>query len=61
MNAWCGLILWGEATGDRSLRDLGIYLFATELAAINAYWFDDYDELIRDYPINMPYRAYGPE
>jgi lysine 2,3-aminomutase len=27
----------------------------------NAYWFDDYDELIRDYPINMPYRAYGPE
>jgi len=40
MNAWCGLILWGEATGDRSLRDLGIYLFATELAAINAYWFD---------------------
>jgi endoglucanase Acf2 len=40
MNAWCGLILWGEAVGDRELRDLGIYLFATELAAINAYWFD---------------------
>ncbi len=40
MNAWCGLILWGEATGDRALRDLGIYLFTTELAAINAYWFD---------------------
>ena len=27
----------------------------------NAYWFDDYDEVIRDYPINLPYRAYGPE
>ncbi len=40
MNAWCGLILWGSATGDRPLRDLGIYLFATELAAVNAYWFD---------------------
>jgi endoglucanase Acf2 len=40
MNAWCALILWGTATGDTALRDLGFYLFATELAAINAYWFD---------------------
>jgi len=23
MNAWCGLILWGTATGDTALRDLG--------------------------------------
>lgn len=44
MHAWCGLILWGEAVGDRELRDLGIYLFATELAAIQAYWFDVRDE-----------------
>ncbi len=27
----------------------------------NAYWFDDYDEVVHDYPINLPYRAYGPE
>ncbi len=27
----------------------------------NAYWFDDYDEVVRDYPTNLPYRAYGPE
>jgi KamA family protein len=27
----------------------------------NAYWFDDYDEIVRDYPINLPYRAYGPD
>jgi L-lysine 2,3-aminomutase len=27
----------------------------------NAYWFDDYDEVVCDYPINLPYRAYGPE
>jgi endoglucanase Acf2 len=40
MNAWTGVILWGQATGDRQLRDLGIYLYTTELAAINAYWFD---------------------
>ena len=26
-----------------------------------AYWFDDYDEVIRDYPISLPYRSYGPE
>ena len=26
-----------------------------------AYWLDDYNEVIRDYPITMPYRAYGPE
>ncbi|NQT04019.1 MAG: KamA family radical SAM protein [Planctomycetes bacterium] len=27
----------------------------------NAYWFDDYDEVVHDYPIDLPYRAYGPE
>ncbi len=27
----------------------------------NACWFDDYDEVVRDYPINLPYRAYGPD
>jgi lysine 2,3-aminomutase len=27
----------------------------------NAYWLDDYDEVVRDYPITLPYRAYGPE
>jgi KamA family protein len=27
----------------------------------NACWLDDYDEILDDYPINMPYRSYGPE
>jgi len=40
MNAWTGIILWGQATGDRELRNLGIYLYTTEASAINAYWFD---------------------
>jgi len=40
MNAWTGMILWAQATGDRELRDRGIYLYTTELYAINAYWFD---------------------
>ncbi len=40
MNAWAALVLLGQATGDRELRDLGIWLYATELAAIERYWFD---------------------
>ena len=40
INAWAGLILWGEATGDARLRDLGIYLYASEIASIRQYWFD---------------------
>jgi KamA family protein len=26
-----------------------------------ACWLDDYTEVIRDYPIDLPYRSYGPE
>jgi endoglucanase Acf2/chitodextrinase len=40
MNAWSGIILFAEATGDTALRDLGIYLYTTEMNAINEYWFD---------------------
>ena len=40
MNAWSGVILFAEATGDTALRDLGIYLYTTEMNAINEYWFD---------------------
>jgi endoglucanase Acf2 len=40
VNAWAGLILWGEVTGNRELRDLGIYLYANETNAIDHYWFD---------------------
>ena len=40
MNAWTGLILWGEAVGDRAIRDLGVTLYTNEMAAINEYWFD---------------------
>jgi endoglucanase Acf2 len=40
INAWAGLILWAEVTGDKALRDLGIYLYTAEIEAINYYWFD---------------------
>ena len=40
INAWVGLILWGEIHGDTSLRDLGVYLYNTEIEAIRHYWLD---------------------
>jgi len=40
VNAWAGLILWGEVTGNAALRDLGVYLYSTEVSAIDHYWFD---------------------
>jgi endoglucanase Acf2 len=40
INAWAGLILWGEVTGNKALRDLGVYLYTSEIEAINHYWFD---------------------
>jgi endoglucanase Acf2 len=40
INAWASVILWGEVTGNRELRDLGIYLYTTEIDAVSHYWFD---------------------
>lgn len=40
LNAWTGLILWGEVTGDAALRDLGIWMLVTETEAVKHYWFD---------------------
>lgn len=40
MNAWYGIALWGGATGNTGLLDLGLYLYNTELVATEEYWFD---------------------
>lgn len=40
INAWSALILWAEVTGNKALRDLGIYLRTSEIQAINHYWFN---------------------
>ncbi len=40
MHAWAGLILFGEATGDRALRDLGVWGYVVESHAVWHYWFD---------------------
>jgi endoglucanase Acf2 len=39
-NLSAALVLWGSATGNTALRDLGSYLLATEGEAIAQYWFD---------------------
>ncbi|MCX8155124.1 MAG: glycosyl hydrolase [Verrucomicrobiae bacterium] len=40
LNAWYGMMLWGEATGNRRLRDVGLALFNLERTAVEEYWFD---------------------
>lgn len=40
MNAWAGIYLWGIATGDQNLIDLGTYGYLTEYSAIREYYFD---------------------
>ncbi|EGX58436.1 putative glycosyl hydrolase [Streptomyces zinciresistens K42] len=40
VNLSAALILWGSATGDKALRDQGVYMLTTESEAIAQYWFD---------------------
>ena len=40
VNFSTGLILWGAITGNKVLRDTGIFLYANTVEAIEQYWFD---------------------
>jgi endoglucanase Acf2 len=40
MNFAGALIQWGQATGNTAVRDAGIYIYTTQAAAIQDYWFD---------------------
>ncbi|UOE95402.1 glycosyl hydrolase [Alkalihalobacillus sp. LMS39] len=53
MHAWTNVILWAEATGNKELRDRAIYLYTTEMSAINEYFFDVHEEIFPE--------EYGPE
>jgi hypothetical protein len=46
------LIHWGQVTGNKAIRDLGIYLYTTEQTAIEEYWLDVYD---RNFPATQQY------
>jgi len=56
MNAWYGMILWGQATGDLSIRDAGLFLYNTERTAVEEYWFDVSGT---NYPKDFPHVALG--
>ena len=40
MNFDNALIQWGQVTGNTAVRDAGIFLYTTQAAAIEQYWFD---------------------
>ncbi len=45
----------------RAARDENSGRFMVFKSNPNAYWFDDYDEMVQDYPINSPNQSYGME
>lgn len=56
MNFATALILWGSATHNKEIRDLGIFLYANERSAIEQYWFD-IDNAV--FPSTYGYQALG--
>ena len=56
MNFASAATLWGEITDQPEIRDLGIYLYTTEAAAIHEYWFDVQEEV---FPSNYSRSALG--
>jgi endoglucanase Acf2 len=46
------LIHWGELTADKTIRDLGIYLYTTEQTGIEEYYMDTKD---RNFPASQKY------
>ncbi|GAA4844062.1 glycosyl hydrolase [Kitasatospora terrestris] len=56
LNFSSALVLYGSATGDTALRDLGVYLYTTEANAVQQYWFDaDH----RAFPANFQHGTVG--
>lgn len=56
MNFASAVILWGEVTDQKDIRDLGIFLHATETSAVEQYWFDVDNEV---FPAAYPHVAIG--
>lgn len=48
--------LWGSVTDQKEIRDLGIFLHATERTAVEQYWFDVDDAV---FPASYPHVAIG--
>jgi endoglucanase Acf2 len=56
LNAWYGMMLWGEATSNKEVLDTGLALFNTERTAVEEYWFDVSDT---NFPKEFPQVALG--
>jgi endoglucanase Acf2 len=40
INAWAAIAMYGEFMGNKALRDLGVYLYCTEISSVLNYWYD---------------------
>ncbi|MBO6622493.1 MAG: carbohydrate-binding protein [Balneola sp.] len=50
MNFAAAAFLWGQATQQQDIRDLGVFLHTTERTAVEQYWFDiDKEVFPQDY------------
>lgn len=56
MNFSSAVMLWGAATQNKEIRDLGIFLYTNERAAIEQYWFDVDHQV---FPSTYSYKALG--
>lgn len=60
MNFASAVVLWGEVTGQTEVRDMGIFLYATETTAVEQYWFDVDDVVFPDdYPHEVIAMVWG--
>ncbi|MEH0845917.1 glycosyl hydrolase [Micromonospora sp. CPCC 205711] len=56
MNFANALIQWGQATGNTAVRDAGVFIYTTQAAAIQEYWFDADDQ---NFPENFGHSTVG--
>jgi endoglucanase Acf2 len=60
INAWYGLLMLAEVTGDKELRNQAAWLLATEVSAIEDYWFNVHGDLFpRNYPASVVTMVWG--
>jgi endoglucanase Acf2 len=56
MNFNAGVIMWGNVTGNKTVRDLGIFMWCHEARAIEQYWWDA-DDVV--FPSSFPHTVVG--
>ncbi|OLB76540.1 MAG: hypothetical protein AUI14_18360, partial [Actinobacteria bacterium 13_2_20CM_2_71_6] len=56
MNFDNALIQWGQATGNTAVRDAGIWMYTTQAASIQEYWFDTRNE---NFPTSFAHNEVG--